>query len=218
MFNHDVSIVHGTAELLRELEGLDYSFQIDEEAVPPFDSADIAKTVTRKPHRKAYGFDARSLAGHLCKPDRAVFVALSGELPVGFVAVEKSWNNLAAITDFAVDRHVRRGQVGRSLMDTAVAWARDQRLRGIRLETQSNNLPACRFYARYGFRLGGFDRLLYAPIEGVETETALFWYLFLDLPGAQIDESISRSAHREARRADAGALHGDRSGFKKGRR
>lgn len=176
--------MHGTAELLRELEGLDYSFQIEEEAVPPFDGADIARTVTRKPYLKAYGFDASSLADHLRKPDRAVFVAVSGERPAGFIAVEKSWNNLAAIADFAVDRRVRRRQVGRLLMDAAVAWVRDQRMRGIRLETQSNNLPACRFYASYGFRLGGFDRLLYVAIEGVETETALFWYLFLDRSGA----------------------------------
>lgn len=53
-------------------------------------------------------------------------------------------------------------------------------MRGIRLETQSNNLPAYRFYASYGFRLGGFDRLLYVAIDGIETKTALFWYLFLD--------------------------------------
>lgn len=182
-----VSIVHGTAELLRELEGLDYSFQVDEEAVPPFDGPDIVNTVRCKPFLKGYGFDARSLSRHLHNPDRTVFVALVGGRPVGFIAVEKSWNNLVAIADFAVDRRVRRRQVGRLLMNAAVTWVRDHGLRGIRLETQSNNLSACRFYASYGFRLGGFDRLLYAAIDGVQTETALFWYLFVDLPGARFD-------------------------------
>ncbi|MDB5542320.1 MAG: streptothricin acetyltransferase [Devosia sp.] len=181
--NHDVSIVLATAELLRELAKLDYSFQIEEEATPPFDGSDVVRTVTRKPYRKAYSFDARSLAAHQRNPDQAVFVALSGERPVGFIAVGKSWNSLATIADFAVDRGARRRQVGRLLMDAAVIWVRDQRMRGIRLETQSNNLPACRFYASYGFRLGGFDRLLYVAIDGVETETALFWYLFLDSLG-----------------------------------
>lgn len=29
------------------------------------------------------------------------------------------------------------------------------------LETQNNNMAACRYYHRYGFELGGIDHLIY---------------------------------------------------------
>ena len=62
-------------------------------------------------------------------------------------------------------------------MDTAAAWSRERGLHGVSLETQDWNLLACRFYLKYGFRLGGIDRFAYdadAPYRG---ETALYFYL-----------------------------------------
>ncbi|USE78439.1 GNAT family N-acetyltransferase [Cupriavidus gilardii] len=70
--------------------------------------------------------------------------------------------------------------MGRRLMDEAVAWAATLNLRAIRLETQSSNVSACRFYAQYGFVLGGYDRYLYSQLnEDVREDVALYWYLFL---------------------------------------
>lgn len=43
------------------------------------------------------------------------------------------------------------------------------------LETQDNNLAACRFYHRCGFVLGGVDALLYSNTSA-RGELALFWY------------------------------------------
>ncbi len=49
---------------------------------------------------------------------------------------------------------------------------------GLALETQDNNLQACRFYQRMGFRLGGVNTMLYKNFrKSVRDETALFWYL-----------------------------------------
>ena len=50
---------------------------------------------------------------------------------------------------------------------------------GIRLETQTNNVTACRFYQRYGFKIGGFDKYLYTALGKEREEIALYWYLFL---------------------------------------
>lgn len=70
--------------------------------------------------------------------------------------------------------------IGRRFMDEAVAGAGASNLRAIRLETQSSNVSACRFYARYGFVLGGYDRYLYSQLdEDVRGDVALYWYLFL---------------------------------------
>jgi len=65
-------------------------------------------------------------------------------------------------------------------MDEAVRWTTEIGLSTIRLETQNTNVPACRFYERYGFKLGGYDQYLYDAIEKQEKkEIALFYYLSL---------------------------------------
>jgi RimJ/RimL family protein N-acetyltransferase len=45
------------------------------------------------------------------------------------------------------------------------------------LETQDNNVPACRLYARCGFQLRGFDTHLYKGDDPSTDEIALYWYL-----------------------------------------
>lgn len=53
-------------------------------------------------------------------------------------------------------------------------------LPAVRLETQSSNVPACLFYERYGFKLGGFDRYLYGAIKpDVKSETRFYSGIFI---------------------------------------
>ncbi len=152
----------------------DFSFAVTEEAVPPFAGDTITATVAViPPYRKSY-----DLADIVPGPDKALFVAWSGGEVGGYLLLGRGWNNCAVIQDIAVDRASRRHGIGAALIGTAIDWTRSQGLPAIRLETQSNNVPACRFYARMGFRLGGHDRHLYAAL-GQGAETALFWYLFL---------------------------------------
>lgn len=63
-------------------------------------------------------------------------------------------------------------------MDVAVDWAKENNMPGITLETQNNNVVACKFYEKYGFILGGFDKYLYDGIGNPNEEIALYWYLF----------------------------------------
>ena len=44
------------------------------------------------------------------------------------------------------------------------------------LETQDNNLIACKFYHNCGFKIGSVDTMLYANFEN-NFEKAVFWYL-----------------------------------------
>jgi len=62
------------------------------------------------------------------------------------------------------------------LMDAAINWGKENGCHGISLETQDNNLLACRFYLKYGFKLGGIDRHSYDAFPNRE-ETALYFYL-----------------------------------------
>ena len=69
-------------------------------------------------------------------------------------------------------------QLPQRLIQQAFRWAKDNGLPGIRLETQTTNVAACRFYLRQGFTLGGYDRHLYEGLSPGTRETALFFYRF----------------------------------------
>lgn len=57
-----------------------------------------------------------------------------------------------------------------------IEWAKHKNLHGLMLETQDNNLIACKFYHNCGFKIGSVDTMLYANFEN-NFEKAVFWYL-----------------------------------------
>lgn len=154
----------------------DFSFDVTSELVPPYDNP-FKQIVPVAAYRKTYGFAAEDFAD--VGADGMLAVARSAGRVGGYILVSESWNRYALIEDFAVDRGARGTGVGIRLMDRAVEWARQRGLPGLRLETQTNNVPACRFYKRYGFVLGGYDKQLYSALGDRPNEVALFWYLFL---------------------------------------
>ena len=163
-----------------EFKDADFSFDVSEVAQPPFEDFALSRIVPVEPHLKRYPIDLEVL----CRADPGqsmIAVANDGRRIVGYIAASRAWNNCADVGDFAVDRAFRRHGIGRLLMHEAIEWAREANLPMLRLETQSNNVPACRFYQKVGFRIGGYDRYLYSAIDGPQqNETALFWYLQLE--------------------------------------
>ena len=78
-----------------------------------------------------------------------------------------------------IDRAYRRQGLGprswsRRALDVG-ARARDLRA-VIVLETQTNNLPACRFYQAMGFKLCGIDDHFYSNNDIGVKEVAIFWW------------------------------------------
>jgi ribosomal protein S18 acetylase RimI-like enzyme len=156
--------------------GFDGSFRVESELALFAEHGVIRyEIVPVPPYVKRYQKGDRT--AHPDAPDRWVFLAfLDGSL-AGRIVLSEGWNRYAWVEDIAVDAGHRRAGVGRALMDHAIAWAVERGLPGIRLETQNNNVPACKFYESCGFRLGGFDRDLYRGLDEATTEIALFWYL-----------------------------------------
>lgn len=125
---------------------------------------------------KTYPPDPFTPEDYMDSPHKALFLALAGEECLGRIRMAKSWNGDGRVEDLAVRRPYRGKGVGTALMDAAVAWAGEKGLDGLTLETQDNNLPACRFYLKYGFLLGGIDTRVYRHTPYGE-ETALYFYL-----------------------------------------
>ena len=80
--------------------------------------------------------------------------------------------------DISVAAEHRGRGVGTALMQRAVEWAKEKELCGLALETQDNNLLACRFYKKFGMEIGAVNTMLYknAPKPWCD-EIAVFWYL-----------------------------------------
>ena len=160
----------------------DGTFTVDSRLVVYAENDIIRYTIINvPPYQKHYPPEELDYPTYLHDPDKAIFCAyVDGQL-AGQVIVRKYWNRYAYIDDIAVDAGFRRLGVGRALLQHAVAWARDRQTAGVMLETQNNNVAACRLYASCGFQLGGFDRCLYQGLHPGTEEIALYWYLlFVD--------------------------------------
>lgn len=107
---------------------------------------------------------------NLIKPDdvirdfnsgNSIFVAdddgVRGFLDIG--ALE--WNQSAYLSNFALAPAYRRKGIGTALLRVGLAWAREQKLRMVMLDTSTKDHPAICFYQKHGFKLCGYNDQLY---------------------------------------------------------
>jgi ribosomal protein S18 acetylase RimI-like enzyme len=98
---------------------------------------------------------------HVVKPRG--YAALLGDSPVGYMEFNyEEWCRLVRIWHFYVRPDVRRKGVGRQMMNEIFGAAKHFRARGVRLETQTANVPAIDFYRRMGFEMWGISTHYYS--------------------------------------------------------
>jgi ribosomal protein S18 acetylase RimI-like enzyme len=114
-------------------------------------------------------------------PDQALLlVAEAGNRLVAVLEVEaEPWRNTALIWALFIDRAWRNRGLGQNLLGRAEAWATAGGHRAVVLETQTNNVPAIRFYQRHGYHIGGLDIHFYTNQDIEQREVALFMYKIL---------------------------------------
>lgn len=81
-------------------------------------------------------------------------------------------SDLAVLWDIRVHPEARSAGTGTRLFQSAERWARRRGCLTLKAETQSINVPACRFYQRMGCTLGGIDRFAYPELPN---EVQLIW-------------------------------------------
>lgn len=117
-----------------------------------------------------YGFDESGPAIFFAEVDRSAKLA-------GRIKMLKWWNQFGYVDDLVVNPEYRGIDIGRKLLERGIQWAQENNFPGVMLETQDDNVPACRLYQSCGFVLSGFDRNVYKAINPHTKETALYWYL-----------------------------------------
>lgn len=89
-------------------------------------------------------------------------------------------DDLGVLWDIRVDPEYKRRGIGKALFRASVEWCREEGLKMLKIETQNVNVPACRFYASQGARLGAINRYAYADATwsrpDVQDEVMLLWY------------------------------------------
>lgn len=165
-----------------DVAGRDFSFEISQVVAKPYEHLALDQPIKTTPvtaSKKSYGFDGDEFAEGAKDAEKVIFTLADGENVYGYAFAFKDWNNMVALHTIALDAGVRGKGNGARLLDAVVGWARGLGVAGVRIESQSNNVAACRFYKKCGLRFGGYDEFLYRGIEEHKSETALFWYRML---------------------------------------
>jgi len=128
-----------------------------------------------EPYEKEIPIDDVDASTFIDSEEKVIFLAEVDGKPAGQIKLITWWNGYAYIDDLIVNPEFRGLSVGRALMDEAIQWSKERRFPGVMLETQDDNVAACKLYESCGFVLGGFDQ--YTLKNFKPNETALFWYL-----------------------------------------
>lgn len=152
-------------------------FEIIGKIVPAFAGGmwTYTEEIYEHPAIKLYPDDTLDYDSYINNPDKMIFLAFSDTECIGQIVLRKDWNKYAYIADICVAKLSRGQGIGASLIQKAVEWAKRSDLKGLALETQDNNLLACRFYAKCGFVIGAVNTMLYRNFDN--DEFAVFWYL-----------------------------------------
>ncbi len=136
-----------------------------------------------KPYEKGAGYDfdaheRQNILERLTKNNSLEEVLIESETGritgVLDVAAE-NWRRVAWIWNIMLDVDARGLGIGQEWVERTIAWARQRRLRAVMLETQTNNVPACKFYQQMGFQLVGIHETFYSNRDMERNEVALFW-------------------------------------------
>ncbi len=170
---------------LRSVPETAQSFDVIGRLVPAYDGVKWTWTeeVFAQKTSKVYPAEAFAPSEYIENPKRVAFMAMRCGQCAGIIRADTRWNGNVQIEDFAVDQNHRRRGVGGMLMDALVRWGRSGGKNGVFLETQDNNLIACRFYLQYGFQLRGADTKVYMGSPYAK-ETALYFYLDFSVDGS----------------------------------
>lgn len=110
------------------------------------------------------------------KADSVFLGAYDGDRCVGLAVLQAGFFRYMYLYDLKVNREYRGRGVGRQLVEAAKAAAAEAGYRGIYTIGQDNNLAACLFYIRNGFRIGGLDTEVYKGTKQ-EGKADIIFYL-----------------------------------------
>ena len=117
------------------------------------------------------------------------FMAFDDDKPVGALTLAGPTPNLymlggmknaCVLWDIRVDDKYKHQGIGQKLFDQAKSVAQEKGYKKMIIESQNNNVTACRFYRKQGAVISKIDTNAYASEPGLENEVQLIWTLDLE--------------------------------------
>lgn len=173
-------IVELTKDRIADINKANQPFSVIGKIIPHYENGQWTYTEELLPEskEKCYFENDKDWNLYVECSDKTIFLNYEDGRCVGQIILRRAWNHFACIEDISVAATFRGRGVGTALMNRAVEWAREQKLAGLALETQDNNLLACRFYAKFGMEIGAVNTMLYKnEPKPCCDEIAIFWYL-----------------------------------------
>jgi len=187
----NINIKQETVEILSEYAKISIAFHIESVfKVEPVNSGlggfILQEEKVEKPYYKDY--DAIPGEGPARWPKQwdiskwEVISAFAGRKRVGgaLVAYDTPGLNfldgrkdIAGLWDIRIDDQFRGHGIGTRLFQRAVSCAKKRGCILLKIETQNNNVSACKFYAGQGCELGAINRYAYPELPD---ETQMIWY------------------------------------------
>jgi GNAT superfamily N-acetyltransferase len=92
----------------------------------------------------------------------AIFVAVSGQAPIGYACLTEPRPSTGWVTDLVVAPRWRRQGVGSALLSSAHAWSSEKNHRRIFIEMQSKNHAAIRLAQKNAYEFCGYNDHYYS--------------------------------------------------------
>ena len=175
-----MEIVRINADAIKDITGINEPFEIIGRLNPVFAHGEWTYTeeLLADPYFHTYPDDDTDYSEYVDNPYKTAFLAYIDGSFAGRIIVRKDWNKYAFVEDISVLKTYRGQGVGTELIKKTIEWAKTEEMNGLALETQDNNLLACRFYAKCGFVLGAVNTMLYKNLDEPFCDAvALYWYL-----------------------------------------
>ena len=148
-------------------------FLLTEKALDAPRSKDYDAVANDKPSDWVRRFDVANWGFLVARADgRRVGGAVIAYDTPGAEMLEKR-RDLAVLWDLRIHPDFRGQRVGAALFSAVENWARDRGCVQLKIETQNNNVAACKFYAKQGCTLGAINRFAY---QDLPHEIQMLWY------------------------------------------
>lgn len=110
------------------------------------------------------------------KENHVFLGAYDGDKCIGLAILRDAWFKYMYLYDFKVSGAYRGQGVAQALIGKAKEVCKARGYNGLYTQGQDNNLGACKFYIKAGFRIGGLDTDVYKG-TGQEGKSDILFYM-----------------------------------------
>ncbi|MCT4598145.1 MAG: GNAT family N-acetyltransferase [Vallitalea sp.] len=86
-------------------------------------------------------------------------------------------DDLVVVWDIRINKDYRGMGIGTKIFERCIKWARNNKCTRVKVETQNNNVKACKFYVSKGAKLSNINRYYY---KDYPDEVQLIWSIDLE--------------------------------------